>query len=86
MSIPLIRLHKFIVDHNDLEQLRALCFDLDVEYDDLGNKKLDHQVHKAIIADVTQEPDTERIVRETVAAFGGINVLVNAVNPGVTVT
>ncbi|MCP4540321.1 MAG: glucose 1-dehydrogenase [Chloroflexi bacterium] len=33
---------------------------------------------KAIIADVTQEADTECIVRETVVAFGGIDVLVNA--------
>ena len=33
---------------------------------------------KAIAADVTLEADVERVVRETVAAFGGIDVLVNA--------
>jgi NAD(P)-dependent dehydrogenase (short-subunit alcohol dehydrogenase family) len=33
---------------------------------------------KAIGADVTSEEDIERVVRETVAAFGGIDVLVNA--------
>jgi NAD(P)-dependent dehydrogenase (short-subunit alcohol dehydrogenase family) len=33
---------------------------------------------KAIVADVTREADIERVVRETVAAFGGIDVLVNA--------
>lgn len=32
----------------------------------------------AIPADVTREADIERVVRETVAAFGGIDVLVNA--------
>jgi len=33
---------------------------------------------QSIVADVTQEADLERIVRETVGAFGGIDVLVNA--------
>ena len=33
---------------------------------------------KAIVADVTKEADIERTVRETVEAFGGIDVLVNA--------
>ena len=33
---------------------------------------------KAIVADVTQEADVERVVRETVETFGGIDVLVNA--------
>ncbi|HEX7594446.1 MAG TPA: glucose 1-dehydrogenase [Anaerolineae bacterium] len=33
---------------------------------------------KSIAADVTREDEIERVVRETVAAFGGIDVLVNA--------
>ncbi len=33
---------------------------------------------KAIAADVTRETDIERIVSETIAAFGGIDVIVNA--------
>lgn len=33
---------------------------------------------KTIAADVTQESDIDRVVRETVEAFGGIDVLVNA--------
>jgi NAD(P)-dependent dehydrogenase (short-subunit alcohol dehydrogenase family) len=33
---------------------------------------------KAIAADVTHEAEIERVVRETVEAFGGIDVLVNA--------
>jgi len=33
---------------------------------------------QAIVADVTKEADIERAVRETVEAFGGIDVLVNA--------
>jgi len=33
---------------------------------------------KAIAADMTREADIERVVSETVAAFGGIDVLVNA--------
>ena len=39
---------------------------------------------KAVVADVTQEADVERVVRETVETFGGIDVLVNAA--GVTAT
>ncbi len=33
---------------------------------------------QAVVADVTREADIERAVRETVQAFGGIDVLVNA--------
>jgi NAD(P)-dependent dehydrogenase (short-subunit alcohol dehydrogenase family) len=33
---------------------------------------------RAIAADVTQEADVERVVRETVEVFGGIDVVVNA--------
>lgn len=33
---------------------------------------------KVIVADVTNEEDIERVVRETVEAFGGIDVIVNA--------
>ncbi len=33
---------------------------------------------RAIVADVTQEADIERVVRETVQAFGDLDVLVNA--------
>jgi len=35
-------------------------------------------VAKAIAADVTKETDIERVVRETIASFGRIDVLVNA--------
>jgi NAD(P)-dependent dehydrogenase (short-subunit alcohol dehydrogenase family) len=35
-------------------------------------------VCKPIVADVTKEADIERVVRETVAAFGGIDIVVNA--------
>jgi NAD(P)-dependent dehydrogenase (short-subunit alcohol dehydrogenase family) len=35
-------------------------------------------VARAISADVTQEAEVERVVRETVEAFGGIDVVVNA--------
>jgi NAD(P)-dependent dehydrogenase (short-subunit alcohol dehydrogenase family) len=38
----------------------------------------DGGVAKAIAADVTQEAEVERVVRETVEAFGGIDVVVNA--------
>ncbi len=37
-----------------------------------------HGESKIIAADVTKDADVERIVRETVDAFGGIDVLVNA--------
>ncbi len=33
---------------------------------------------KAIVADVTQQADIERVVHETAEAFGGIDVLINA--------
>lgn len=36
----------------------------------------------AITADVTSDPDAERMVRETVDRFGGIDILVNAVGGG----
>jgi gluconate 5-dehydrogenase len=36
----------------------------------------------AITVDVTSEPDAERMVRETVDRFGGIDILVNAVGGG----
>jgi len=35
-------------------------------------------VAKSIVADVTNKEDIERVVRETVEAFGGIDVVVNA--------
>ena len=35
-------------------------------------------VAKAIVADVTREREIEQVVQETVAAFGGIDVVVNA--------
>lgn len=46
--------------------------------------EIEHEINarggkaKAIPADVTREEDIERVVRETVQAFGGIDVLVNA--------
>jgi gluconate 5-dehydrogenase len=36
----------------------------------------------AIVADVTSETDAERMVRDTQARFGGIDILVNAVGGG----
>ena len=36
MENQLTRLHRFIVNHYDLEELRTLCFNLDVSSDDLG--------------------------------------------------
>ena len=35
MDNPLIHLHQLILDHYGLEELRTLCFQLGVEYDDL---------------------------------------------------
>jgi NAD(P)-dependent dehydrogenase (short-subunit alcohol dehydrogenase family) len=43
-----------------------------------GAIEVDGGEAKAITADVTQEVESERVVRETVEAFGGIDVLVNA--------
>jgi NAD(P)-dependent dehydrogenase (short-subunit alcohol dehydrogenase family) len=43
-----------------------------------GAIEADGREAKAITADVTQEVESERVVRETVEAFGGIDVLVNA--------
>ena len=33
-----IQLHQFLVDHFDLEELKTLCFNLGVEYEDLGGE------------------------------------------------
>jgi len=38
MAEHLTRLHRFIVKHHNLEELRTLCFELDVRYDDLGGE------------------------------------------------
>jgi tetratricopeptide (TPR) repeat protein len=38
MTNPLTNLHRFITEHFDLEELRTLCFDLGIEYDDLGGE------------------------------------------------
>ncbi len=34
----LTRLHRLLIEHFNLEELRTLCFDLDVNYDDLGGE------------------------------------------------
>jgi len=36
MAHDISHLHRFIVEHFDLEELRALCFDLGIEYENLG--------------------------------------------------
>ncbi len=43
-----------------------------------GGKGKSAKATAVIAADVTREDEIERVVRETVAAFGGIDVLVNA--------
>jgi hypothetical protein len=38
MADDLTRLRRFVVEHYDLEDLRTLCFDLGIRYDDLGGE------------------------------------------------
>jgi hypothetical protein len=38
MDNPLTHLRQFIAEHYDLEDLRTLCFDLGVDYDELGGE------------------------------------------------
>ncbi len=40
MAGDLSRLHRFIIEHYDLDELRTLCFDLGVNYDDLRGEGL----------------------------------------------
>ena len=37
-SNDLTRLHRFIANHYDVEELRMLCFELSVDYDSLGGE------------------------------------------------
>jgi len=40
MDNPLTRLRQLITEHFNLEELRTLCFDLDIKYDELGGETL----------------------------------------------
>jgi hypothetical protein len=46
---PLTQLHRAIVDHFDLEELRTLCYDLGVNYDDLRGEALSGKARELIL-------------------------------------
>jgi hypothetical protein len=49
MTNPLSRLHRFIVEHYSLEDLRTLCFNLGVSYDELGKEKLSTKARELLL-------------------------------------
>jgi len=49
MSEQLSRLHRFIVEQFDLEELRTLCFELGVRFDDLGGEGLTARARELIL-------------------------------------
>ncbi|MGD9100910.1 MAG: hypothetical protein PVF45_10560, partial [Anaerolineae bacterium] len=49
MTNPLTQLHRAIVDHFDLEELRTLCYDLGVNYDDLRGEALSGKARELIL-------------------------------------
>lgn len=49
MTNGLFQLHQFIADHFDLEELRTLCFNLGVRYDDLGGEGLSAKARELIL-------------------------------------
>ena len=49
MDNPLARLWQFIVQHYDLEELRTLCFDLGVDYDELRGEGLSAKARELLL-------------------------------------
>jgi len=49
MTNPLSQLHRFIVDHYNLDEFRTLCFDLEVTYDDLPGETLSGKARELIL-------------------------------------
>ena len=49
MASGLTQLHQFIVAHYSLDELRTLCFDLGVNYDDLGGEALSGKARELIL-------------------------------------
>jgi hypothetical protein len=47
MASGLTQLQQFIVAHYSLDELRTLCFDLEVNYDDLGGEALSGKARDA---------------------------------------
>jgi hypothetical protein len=49
MANDLLRLHRFIGQHYDLEELRTLCFDLGIRYDDLGGEGIGAKARELVL-------------------------------------
>ena len=49
MSGDLSRLHRFVADHYDLEELRALCLALSVDYDSLRGEGKDAKARELVL-------------------------------------
>ncbi len=45
----LARLRQFIVAHYDLDEFRTLCFDLGINYDDLGGDRISAQIRELLL-------------------------------------
>ena len=49
MSSELVRLHRFIVQYYSLEELRTICFDLGINYDDLGGEGINAKSRELLL-------------------------------------
>jgi hypothetical protein len=49
MTALLTRLHRFIAENYDQEELRTLCFDLQVRYDDLRGEGLSARARELVL-------------------------------------
>jgi hypothetical protein len=49
MSNELVNLRQFIINHYDLEEVRTLCFDLRVNYDELGGEGVSAKVRELLL-------------------------------------
>ncbi len=68
MTHPLsTRLHRFIITHYDRKEFRTLCFDLDVEYDDLGGEGRSDKARELVrhVERRRQLPQLSNLLRQT---------------------
>ncbi len=61
MPNPLAQLRQFIAAHYTLEELRVLCFDLDVPYDELGGEGLSLKASE-LVAWLERRGELERLL------------------------
>jgi len=85
MADQLTSLHRYIIEHYNLEELRTLCFELGVNYDDLGGEGLSAKVRELILK-MGRQRELERLMhalrRERAGLFdqAGLSTQVEALH------